>query len=228
MVYPFPIFLNFQTNISKCLILRISQSQIFVPGISLGHLHSIPPRAPASLGALLLLRTLVALAFFKSLQHPSLWLHHCDEPPLLCRSHQQAPQTRFARPNCHSIASLPPCPYPSLTPLLSFFLPSRLQLPLFNPPHPLGIFIRPINIPGSAWPCLRQVSQRSAAGGGATVATLASCAHSGRAGIRQCTGGRALEPPPPAEVPGETSMGDIEAALCGPCGKLLASDRSSG
>ena len=64
MVYPFPIFLNFQTNISKCLILWISQSQIFVSGISLGYLHSIPPRAPAALGALRLLRTRVATAFF--------------------------------------------------------------------------------------------------------------------------------------------------------------------
>ena len=61
---PFSYLLNFQTNISKCLILCICQSQIFVSGISLVYLHSILPRAPAALGALLNLRTLVVTAFF--------------------------------------------------------------------------------------------------------------------------------------------------------------------
>ena len=46
------------------LILLISQSQIIGLGIYLEYLHSIPPRAPAALGALRLLRTLVAIAFF--------------------------------------------------------------------------------------------------------------------------------------------------------------------
>ena len=50
MVYPFPIFLNFQTNIPKCLVLWISQSQIFESGMSLGYLRSTQPRAPAALG----------------------------------------------------------------------------------------------------------------------------------------------------------------------------------
>ena len=40
----FPYLFDFQTNISKCLIVWISQSQIFVSGISLGYLHSIPPQ----------------------------------------------------------------------------------------------------------------------------------------------------------------------------------------
>ena len=61
MVPPFYIVFNFQTNISKLLILWISQSQIFVSGISLEYLHSIQPLAPAALRALL---TRVATAHF--------------------------------------------------------------------------------------------------------------------------------------------------------------------
>ena len=48
MVNLYAIFLNLQTNISKCLILWISHSQIFVSGISLGYLHSIPADYPAT------------------------------------------------------------------------------------------------------------------------------------------------------------------------------------
>ena len=121
MVYPLPIFVNFQTNISKCLILWKSQSQIFVSGISLGPCRLGILRSEASDPGCpgLLCRT----------------LHHCDAP-LLSRSHRQAPQTRFACPNlnCHSIASLPPYLYLSLTPSYSFFLPSSRYL--FTPPPP--------------------------------------------------------------------------------------------
>ena len=68
MVYACHIFFNFQTNISKChmtLTRDISISlEIFVSGICLDYLHSILPRDLAALGALWLLRTRVAKAFF--------------------------------------------------------------------------------------------------------------------------------------------------------------------
>ena len=136
MVYPLPIFLNFQTNISKLesFTIRISPSQIFVsrilkflPGISPGtsYLFELPKtniskclilwisqsqifvsatsleypfrRAPAALGALLLLPADLGCHCLIC------WtLHHCHcDVPLLSRSHRQAPlppQTRFAHP----------------------------------------------------------------------------------------------------------------------------------
>ena len=73
MVYPLPIFLNFQVNISKCRILRISKSQI-LHDLYQGYPWDIfipfpAPRAHAALGALRLLRTRVATVtafkFFK-------------------------------------------------------------------------------------------------------------------------------------------------------------------
>ena len=83
MVYAFAIFLNFQTNISKLLIIWISQSKIFVLGISLGYLHSVLPRA--ALGALRPLRTRVATAFFAPPKLPQQLVHLVGVVSLLAR-----------------------------------------------------------------------------------------------------------------------------------------------
>ena len=152
MVHPFHIFLNFQTNISKCLILWISLSQISVSGISLGYLHSIQPRASAALGALRLLRTRVAISFFAVYT-----LYHCDAT-LLSRSNQQAPRRGFPCPNCHSIAFSPiPSLYLSLRTLpptsiaFSSLSPLPISLSAPTPPtSPFGIFVRPISIPAGS------------------------------------------------------------------------------
>ena len=64
----------FGHGISSCYLFELSDKYFemsypmdtsitkIVSGISLGYLHSIPPRAPAALGALRLLRTQVATA----------------------------------------------------------------------------------------------------------------------------------------------------------------------
>ena len=88
MVYPFFIFLNFQTNISKCLIQRISQSQIFVSAKSLGiSFHSATGR----------LGSLAAPSDPGYHGHLCRTLHRCYAP-LLSRSHRKVTRTRFAPP----------------------------------------------------------------------------------------------------------------------------------
>ena len=96
MFYPMDISI---TNIIKMFVHGISVPYLFelsdkyfemsypidfsitnvVSGISLEYIHSIPPRAPAASGALLLLRARVGTAFFAA-------LHHCNVQ-LLSSSH---------------------------------------------------------------------------------------------------------------------------------------------
>ena len=165
MVYPLPIFLNFQTNIS----ISQSESQINVSGIFLDifipfHHGPLPPWEPCG-------------SFGPGLPRPS----SPHPSPLRCAAPQsQPPQdrpgpprpARIARPNCHSIASPPPPASTSLnTSFYCFFSPPPATSLYPSRPPPFGIFVRPINIPGNARPCSRQASPRSAAGGGATLAS---------------------------------------------------------
>ena len=205
MSYPMDIPI---TNICIRDILGISSFQSATGPCCLGSLARLPLRFGLPLPSLL---------------HSS---------PLLCAAPQSQPLTGPPERVCPAqtaTASLSP---PSFRVPLPLSTPPSIRLPLppstpLPPPPPIAIFVRSINIPGTAWTCLHRASPCSAEGG---CATRSSCAHSGPHRDPPPRGWRS----PGASAATAAAAGRGAGGDCGGrhggsgCGESLDSDRSSG